>query len=129
MCSSDLDGEAQREIVIVGLEANSKEENLYRSSGFEMLGDYYKRVEGDDNGGGIMAWYPEGWTRAADDEDIDKPLNSIKRLRTKIIRRRIVNSALAGVFVMLLGALGIEAILVFLWILKSDVSFAQKLSA
>ena len=108
---------AQREMVIVGLEANSKGEKLYRSLGFQLLGGYYKRVEGDDNGGGIMAWYPEGWTRAADDEEIDDVLiaDELKRLRTKIIRGRVVNSALAGgVLVILLGALGIEAIFVSL---------------
>ena len=57
---------ATSEMAKVGLEATSKGEKLYRSLGFEMLGDYYHPIEG--TGGGIMAWYPEGWTRGINDE-------------------------------------------------------------
>jgi GNAT superfamily N-acetyltransferase len=50
---------AQRERVVVGLTASPHGEHLYKKLGFEMVGDFYKRV--GDEGGGIMIWYPEGW--------------------------------------------------------------------
>ncbi|TAQ83387.1 hypothetical protein B7494_g8290 [Chlorociboria aeruginascens] len=53
---------AQRERVVVGLSASPHGEKLYRKIGFEMLGDFFKRPELDAGGGGIMIWYPEGWT-------------------------------------------------------------------
>lgn len=53
---------AQRDRVVVGLVSSPAGEGLYRSFGFEMLGDFYKRI-GDEVGGGIMIWYPEGWER------------------------------------------------------------------
>jgi ribosomal protein S18 acetylase RimI-like enzyme len=51
---------AQKEGVVVGLEASSMGEWLYRSVGFEVLGRFM-RLYGDDevNGGGIMMWTPK----------------------------------------------------------------------
>lgn len=51
---------AQRERVVFGLTASPHGEFLYRRLGFVMLGGFCKRV-GNDEGGGIMIWYPEGW--------------------------------------------------------------------
>lgn len=51
---------AQKERVPVGLTASPHGEMLYRKLGFEMLGDFCHRVANDE-GGGIMIWYPEGW--------------------------------------------------------------------
>jgi GNAT superfamily N-acetyltransferase len=51
---------AQSEMVVVGLTSSPHGEHLYRKLGFEMLGDFYRRVEGEE-GGGIMIWYPKGW--------------------------------------------------------------------
>ncbi|KAM5364634.1 hypothetical protein ACJZ2D_011415 [Fusarium nematophilum] len=53
---------AQNEMVVVGLTSSPHGEHLYKKLGFEMLGDFYMRV-GDEEGGGIMIWYPEGWER------------------------------------------------------------------
>ena len=51
---------AQRERVVVGLVSSPHGEHLYRKLGFEMLGDFYRRI-GEAEGGGIMIWYPDGW--------------------------------------------------------------------
>jgi GNAT superfamily N-acetyltransferase len=51
---------AQKERVLVGLMASPHGEMLYRKLGFEMLGDFSHRVANDE-GGGIMILYPEGW--------------------------------------------------------------------
>jgi GNAT superfamily N-acetyltransferase len=51
---------AQRERVVVGMEATPMGAKLYRSLGFEKLGDPYLKIEGE-KGGGIMILYPEGW--------------------------------------------------------------------
>lgn len=58
---------AQRERVIMGLNASPHGEFLYRKLGFELLGDFSHRphTEGpDDKGGGFMIWYPEGYEGA-----------------------------------------------------------------
>jgi len=54
---------AQSERVVVGLMSSPAGEALYKNLGFQMLGDYHKRVEGEI-GGGTMIWYPEGWEGA-----------------------------------------------------------------
>lgn len=54
---------ARVEGVMMGLQASPVGEKLYRSLGFEMLGDYSYRVSGD-TGGGTMLWSPE-----AEEED------------------------------------------------------------
>jgi GNAT superfamily N-acetyltransferase len=51
---------AQKERVPLGLTASPAGEMLYRKLGFEMLGDFCHRVANDE-GGGIMILYPEGW--------------------------------------------------------------------
>ncbi|KAL3424161.1 Puromycin N-acetyltransferase 2 [Phlyctema vagabunda] len=52
---------AQQDNVICGLSASPAGEKLYRKVGFELLGDFCKRVpgEGAERGGGIMLWTPE----------------------------------------------------------------------
>jgi len=52
---------AQEEGVCVGLLASTHGEFLYRKLGFTYLADFSNRVPGRDEGGGIMAWFPEGW--------------------------------------------------------------------
>jgi len=51
---------AQAERIIAGLSSSPQGEMLYRKLGFELLGDFSRRVGGDDVGGGIMMWRPEG---------------------------------------------------------------------
>lgn len=51
---------AQREKVVVGLTSSPHGEHLYRKLGFEMLGGFLVKI-GEEEGGGIMIWYPNGW--------------------------------------------------------------------
>ncbi|RFU31919.1 hypothetical protein B7463_g4433, partial [Scytalidium lignicola] len=50
---------ARKEGVPVGLFASPVGERLYRKLGFEMLGDFCQRPEGDEGGGGLMIWNPK----------------------------------------------------------------------
>lgn len=51
---------AERERVPMGLTASPHGEKLYRKLGFQMLGGFSMRVANDE-GGGIMIWYPQGY--------------------------------------------------------------------
>jgi GNAT superfamily N-acetyltransferase len=51
---------AEREGVPMGLTASPHGEKLYSKLGFQRLGDYGMRVANDE-GGGIMIWYPQGY--------------------------------------------------------------------
>jgi ribosomal protein S18 acetylase RimI-like enzyme len=61
---------AQRDGVIVGLEASVKGEGLYIRLGFELLGRFSEDGDLLEGGGkgGFMAWYPEGYKDKAGDE-------------------------------------------------------------
>ncbi|KFY63092.1 hypothetical protein V496_04191 [Pseudogymnoascus sp. VKM F-4515 (FW-2607)] len=51
---------AQKEGVVVGLEASLMGERLYRSIGFELLGRFIYRIDGCDlDDGGVMMWSPK----------------------------------------------------------------------
>lgn len=55
---------AQEDGVVLGLGASPSGYYLYKSLGFQWLGDFGTRIGGPGNtgaGGGIMIWYPEGW--------------------------------------------------------------------
>jgi GNAT superfamily N-acetyltransferase len=54
---------AEREGVIVGLEASVPGEMLYRSLGFELLGRFDEGLDflGEGQHGGLMMWCPKGW--------------------------------------------------------------------
>jgi ribosomal protein S18 acetylase RimI-like enzyme len=54
---------AQRDMVIVGLEASVKGEGLYIRLGFELLDRFSEGADLFEDGGkgGVMAWYPEGY--------------------------------------------------------------------
>lgn len=59
---------AQRERVPIGLTSSPEGEKLYRKLGFEKLGDFSMRIAGDDEGGGYMVLWPEGWEGAKGEE-------------------------------------------------------------
>ena len=50
----------EQERVPMGLTASAHGEKLYRKLGFQMLGDFTHRV-GDEEGGGIMIFYPQSF--------------------------------------------------------------------
>ena len=60
---------ARKEMVPLGLTASPHGEKLYRKLGFEMLGEFSHRVANDE-GGGIMILYPEGWVGERHDDSV-----------------------------------------------------------
>lgn len=61
---------AQRDGVIIGLEASAKGEGLYTKLGFELLGRFTGEAGAveDVGQGGMMIWYPEGYKKEASSE-------------------------------------------------------------
>ncbi|OBT65419.1 hypothetical protein VE03_06081 [Pseudogymnoascus sp. 23342-1-I1] len=52
--------QAQKEGVVIGLEASLMGEHLYRSVGFDLLGRYIYQIDGcDPDDGGVMMWSPK----------------------------------------------------------------------
>jgi GNAT superfamily N-acetyltransferase len=62
---------AEREGVIIGLEASARGEGLYRKLGFELLGRFCdgKDPLGEGDVGGLMMWSPKGWKEKVDSEN------------------------------------------------------------
>jgi hypothetical protein len=54
--------QAQKDGLIMGLGSSPEGMHLYKKLGFKLLGDFTHRV-GDEEGGGIMIWYPEGYSK------------------------------------------------------------------
>jgi ribosomal protein S18 acetylase RimI-like enzyme len=54
--------QAQKDDLIMGLGSSPEGMHLYKKLGFKLLGDFTHRI-GDDEGGGIMIWYPQGYSK------------------------------------------------------------------
>lgn len=58
----DVCERSEREGVVIGVSSSPHGEYLYRKVGFELMGDFGVRLEGEEDlRGGIMIRYPERW--------------------------------------------------------------------